>query len=125
LATFNTHTPAWEHFLAIFPSGIGFGGTITLLLIALISAVPIKDQATATGVSYLFRSTGAVVGITTTQCVLQNLLKTWLNQRIQGPNAEYVRSPYILSNLNRLLLKFVNLQIRYIIRILFPLRSEM
>ena len=92
MSTFNTHTPAWEHFLAILPSGIGFGGTITLLLIALISSVPIKDQATATGVSYLFRSTGSVIGITTSQCVLQNLLKTWLTQRIQGPNAEYVKS---------------------------------
>ena len=50
----------------------------------------IVDQATATGMSYLFRSTGSVVGITTTQCVLQNLLKTWLTKRITGPNAEYV-----------------------------------
>jgi hypothetical protein len=43
--------------------------------------------------SYLFRSTGSVVGITATQCVLQNLLKTWLTQRIHGPDAEYVKSP--------------------------------
>ena len=48
------------------------------------------DQATATGMSYLFRSTGQVVGITTTQCVLQNLLKVWLKARIHVPNADYV-----------------------------------
>ena len=48
------------------------------------------DQATATGMSYLFRSTGSVVGITASQCILQNLLKKWLTERIQGPNAEYV-----------------------------------
>ena len=102
LATFNSSTPAWEHFLCIIPAGIGFGGTITVLLIALISSVPIKgpsfasfhklivDQATATGMSYLFRSTGSVVGITTSQCVLQNLLKRWLTARIQGADAEMV-----------------------------------
>ena len=50
------------------------------------------DQAIATGMSYLFRSTGSVVGITTTQSVLQNLLKMWLTQRIHGPDAEYVLS---------------------------------
>src|SRR5579862_1202905 len=50
----------------------------------------IVDQATATGMSYLFRSTGSVVGITTSQCVLQNLLKRWLTARIHGSNAEEV-----------------------------------
>ena len=50
------------------------------------------DQAAATGMSYLFRSTGSVVGITATQCIIQNLLKMWLTERIHGPNAEYVYS---------------------------------
>jgi hypothetical protein len=44
LATFNASTPAWEHFLCIVPAGIGFGGTITVLLIALISSVSIKGD---------------------------------------------------------------------------------
>ena len=52
--------------------------------------------------SYLFRSTGAVVGITSTQCVLQNLLKTWLTQRIHGPNADYV--PILPLHLQNLML---------------------
>jgi len=42
LATFNTSTPSWQQYLYIVPSGIGFGATITLLLIALISSVPVK-----------------------------------------------------------------------------------
>jgi hypothetical protein len=37
-----------------------------------------------------------VVGITTSQCVLQNLLKRWLTQRIHGHNAEYVTPSYAL-----------------------------
>jgi hypothetical protein len=49
--------------------------------------------------SYLFRSTGTVVSITTCQCVLQNLLKKWLTERIHGPNAEYVPSPPLFMKL--------------------------
>lgn len=44
LTTFNVSTPAWQHYLCIVPAGIGFGGTITVLLIALISSVPIKGS---------------------------------------------------------------------------------
>ena len=58
----------------------------------ILMTLTIIDQAAATGMSYLFRSTGSVVGITITQCVLQNLLKTWLTERIRGPNASYVVS---------------------------------
>jgi hypothetical protein len=42
LATFDSLTPAWQHFTFVLPSGIGFGGSITVLLIALISSVPIE-----------------------------------------------------------------------------------
>jgi hypothetical protein len=50
------------------------------------------DQAAATGMSYLFRSTGTVVGISASQCVIQNLLKIWLTKYIKGPHAAYVTS---------------------------------
>lgn len=40
ITTFDTTTPAWKHFVYILPCGFGFGGAITLLLIALISSVP-------------------------------------------------------------------------------------
>jgi hypothetical protein len=42
LATFNSLTPAWQHFTFVVPAGLGFGGTITILLIALISSVDVK-----------------------------------------------------------------------------------
>ena len=48
--------------------------------------------------SYLFRSTGSVIGITTTQCVLQNLLKRWLTERLHGPKAAEV--PLFISYTN-------------------------
>jgi hypothetical protein len=82
-----------------------------ILLIALISSVPSRgttvvllrlrlDQATATGMSYLFRSIGSMVGVTASQCVLQNLLKLWLTRRIQGPNAQWVIHLVVTLNLD-------------------------
>jgi hypothetical protein len=40
LATFNASTPSWAHYTFVVPAGIGFGGSITVLLIALISSLP-------------------------------------------------------------------------------------
>jgi hypothetical protein len=48
LATFNTSTPAWEQYAFPVPAAIGFGGSITILLIALISAVPVKGEPYST-----------------------------------------------------------------------------
>jgi hypothetical protein len=44
LATFDSSTPAWQHYLCIVPASIGFGGSITILLIALISSVSVKGM---------------------------------------------------------------------------------
>jgi hypothetical protein len=48
LATFNASTPAWQHYLYIIPASIGFGGSITVLLIALISSVSVKGIISCT-----------------------------------------------------------------------------
>ena len=71
--------------------------------------------------SYLFRSSGTVIGITVSQCVLQNLLKKWLTERIHGPDAEDVEAPGpdIPANC-RLLRRFVSRHSRYMI----PLWSQ-
>ena len=40
IATFDLSTAAWKHFTFIFPGAFGFGGALTILLIALLSSVP-------------------------------------------------------------------------------------
>lgn len=75
VATFTLSTPAWQPFLYLLLAGIGYGGMLTITLLALIAAVTHKDQAVITSASYAFRSTGSTIGITIASAVFQNILK--------------------------------------------------
>ncbi|KAI8987943.1 major facilitator superfamily domain-containing protein [Mycotypha africana] len=50
----------------------------------------ITEMATTTSVSYLFRSTGGVVGISVISTVFQGTVKKLLTERITGPNAKEI-----------------------------------
>ncbi|KAJ3893606.1 member of the major facilitator superfamily [Lentinula edodes] len=63
---------------------ISIGGGITTSLISLISNAGHKDQAIATAVSYLFRSLGSVVGLSVGSTILQDVLRSILQQRLTG-----------------------------------------
>jgi len=65
---------------------------ITTTLIALISCVTKEDVAVATGLTYLFRTTGQVLGVSISGTLLQGVLLSKLRQRIHGPNAEQLIS---------------------------------
>lgn len=84
------HTPEWIYWLTMIPGGIGYGAILTITLVALISAIDPKDMAAATGVSYLFRATGSVLGISLSTSILQNNLKTQLGRKIVGPGAKEI-----------------------------------
>jgi MFS family permease len=81
VCTFNLTTPLWPPLLYFLMGGIGFGGMLTVTLLALISAVEHKDQAVVTSASYAFRSTGSTIGITIASAVYQNRLKEKLWHR--------------------------------------------
>ena len=72
--TFDLDTPSWATYLYMTPAGVGYGGMLTVTLIAMISAVEHKDQAVITSASYAFRSTGSTIGITIASAVFQNIL---------------------------------------------------
>jgi MFS family permease len=91
-STLDENSAVWRHFVYVIPNGLGFGACLTVVLIALISSVPASEQAAVTGMSYLFRSTGSVIGITMTQSLIQNLLNTYLHERIKGDNADWIIS---------------------------------
>lgn len=55
--------------------GAAYGSTLTITLVALIASVDPKDMAAATGVTYLFRATGSVLGISLSSAILQNSLQ--------------------------------------------------
>lgn len=79
--TFGRDTATAPPFIYFGLSGIGYGGMLTITLIALISAVDHRHQAVITSASYAFRSTGSTIGITVAGAVFQNILKTQLWSR--------------------------------------------
>ncbi|KAM0752749.1 hypothetical protein T439DRAFT_181881 [Meredithblackwellia eburnea MCA 4105] len=83
----RTATPGYAFWLSMFPGGFGYGGILTITLVALISAVPPDSMAAATGGSYLFRATGSVLGISLSTAILQNALQFHLPRVLKGPDA--------------------------------------
>lgn len=86
LMLFKLDSPLHE-WLDIIPNGIGFSASSTALLIALIASVEKKDMAVCTGLSYLFRYTGQVIGVAISGAILQSVLTRELNTRMLGDGA--------------------------------------
>ena len=58
----------------------------------MIANVKREDIAVATGITYLFRTTGQVLGVTLSGALLQAILTKKLRKRITGPEAFEVQS---------------------------------
>ncbi|QDS72312.1 hypothetical protein FKW77_007509 [Venturia effusa] len=87
--TFDQNTAQVPPYVYFFLMGAGYGGMLTVTLLALIAAVDHKHQAVVTSASYAFRSTGSTIGITIASAVFQNILKSQLWARFGGrPDAE-------------------------------------
>ncbi|CAN8095752.1 unnamed protein product [Discula destructiva] len=81
IATLDANSPSWVPFPAFVLTGAGYGGMLTVTLLACIAAVDHSQQAVITSATYAFRSVGATLGITVASVVYQNLLKTRLWDR--------------------------------------------
>jgi MFS family permease len=81
LATMDATSPAWIPFVSMFLLGGGYGGMLTVTLLACIAAVDHSQQAVITSATYAFRSVGGTLGITVASAVYQNILKQRLWDR--------------------------------------------
>ncbi|GAC92702.1 hypothetical protein PHSY_000257 [Pseudozyma hubeiensis SY62] len=68
-------TSEFFYWLSMPWGGAAYGSVLTITLVALIASVDPKDMAAATGVTYLFRATGSVLGISLSSAILQNSLQ--------------------------------------------------
>lgn len=84
MATLNFQTPGWPAFIYLLLVGAGYGGILTVTLLACISAVDHEHQAVITSATYGFRSTGSTIGITIGSAVYQNVLNMQLWKRFGG-----------------------------------------
>ncbi|KAL1735804.1 major facilitator superfamily domain-containing protein [Schizophyllum commune] len=94
-------TSAFHLWFDIVPQGFGMASSITSTLIAMIAGVYKEDMAVATGITYLFRTTGQVLGVSLSGAILQAVLLSQLRHRITGPNAAEVRH-YTIRDLDPL-----------------------
>ncbi|KAG9008912.1 hypothetical protein FRB93_005962 [Tulasnella sp. JGI-2019a] len=93
LATWRQSSPPIHLWGDILPAGLGIGSVLTTTLIGLIASVDREDVAVATGISYLFRTTGQVIGVSLSGALLQSVLVKNLHERITGPgSAEIIQS---------------------------------
>lgn len=92
LTLLSDKVPEWMTYVMIAPSGFGISGVLTCTLIALINSVEREEIATATGMSYMFRYSGQVVGVSLAGVILQGILKNELRKRITGKGSEEVSS---------------------------------
>ncbi|KAJ7179827.1 vacuolar amino acid permease [Mycena crocata] len=86
----NENTSPWHLWLDIVPQGFGMASFITTTLIAMIAGVLKEEMAVATGITYLFRTTGQVLGVSLSGAILQAVLLQKLRERIQGPGSAEV-----------------------------------
>ncbi|KAJ7119114.1 MFS general substrate transporter [Mycena epipterygia] len=86
LASWNPNTPEWVLYTTLMPSGFGFATTLTTTLLALFASVPRDDIPLATGLSYLFRTSGQVLGVSLSAALTQTLLARNLRARIADPD---------------------------------------
>ncbi|KAI3627093.1 hypothetical protein GLX27_001239 [Malassezia furfur] len=86
------HTSEFAYWFTMPWGGAAFGSILTITLVALIASVDPKDMAPATGVTYLFRAVGSVLGISLSNTLLQNSLKANLRYRhVPSEIAEQIR----------------------------------
>ncbi|KAJ3208860.1 hypothetical protein HDU67_006505 [Dinochytrium kinnereticum] len=90
LLRWNIHTGEGEYLPYLVVDGFGFGSVLTTTLVAMLAAVSQRDMAVGSAMTYLFRSTGAVLGVSMSQAALQSVLKTELYRRFTGPDAERI-----------------------------------
>jgi len=87
VSLWNFNTSEFHLWLDLLPHGFGIASMITSTLIAMIANVAREDIAVATGITYLFRTTGQVLGVSLSGALLQAILTKQLRKRITGPEA--------------------------------------
>ncbi|CEJ80774.1 hypothetical protein VHEMI00940 [[Torrubiella] hemipterigena] len=95
-------SPMWVASVGFFLVGGGYGGMLTITLLACIAAVDHSQQAVVTSGTYLARSLGSSIGVTIGGAVYQNVLRLRLWSRFgDEPRAEKIIE-HILKSLDSL-----------------------
>ncbi|GAA6007174.1 hypothetical protein JCM10207_001533 [Rhodosporidiobolus poonsookiae] len=90
ISSLTTDSATIAKWLDIFPMGFGFNHILNTSFVALMASIPHSDVPATTGVMWLFRTTGQVIGVASTSAILQGVLAPELEKRISGKGAEKI-----------------------------------
>ncbi|KAJ7220245.1 MFS general substrate transporter [Mycena pura] len=90
LAFWDAATPEWILYTTLVPFGFGFAALSTTAILALISSVPTEEIPVATGLLFLSRVMGQVIGVLLSAVLAQALLARNLRASIVGPGSAEV-----------------------------------
>lgn len=72
----------FTQFTILIPPGFGYSCILTVTLLSLIAAVPMKYQACTTSIQYTFRATGSTIGVSIASAIFQNLVRSHLSRNV-------------------------------------------
>ena len=84
LSRLDVTTPTWESSLSMFVLGVGIGGVMQVLVIAVQNAVAYSDLGTATSGATFFRSIGGSFGTAVFGAIFANVLTGNLSHYLSG-----------------------------------------
>ncbi|KAF8512610.1 MFS general substrate transporter [Hysterangium stoloniferum] len=90
VSLWNENTPSLDLWFDIAPNSFAVGSVLTTTLIAMITSVSREDMAVATGITYLFRTSGQVLAVSLSGALIQAVLTRRLSESITGPGASEV-----------------------------------
>ncbi|ORY31766.1 major facilitator superfamily domain-containing protein [Naematelia encephala] len=87
LSTWNTGTPEYMLWTNLCPQSLAAGSVTTFTIVGLIADIGRDHVAVATGLSYVFRTIGQVLGVSLSGALTQTILQKELQRRITGEGA--------------------------------------
>jgi MFS family permease len=87
LSGWDENTPEWLLWTGFGPMSFSMGSVTTLTIVGLIADIGREHVAVATSLSYVFRTTGQVLGVSLSGALTQAVLQRELERRITGPGA--------------------------------------
>lgn len=95
----NPNYNLFEQYMLFITPGLGTSVIITATLLALIAAVPHEHQAATTSISYLFRSCGSTLGVSTGSAIFSKKLEIELKDKV----LEFLDKGYSLKELQEII----------------------
>ncbi|KAM0753200.1 MFS general substrate transporter [Meredithblackwellia eburnea MCA 4105] len=86
----DQNTGPFLQWALVIPGGFGYASALTSVLIAMMASVERHEMPTSTGMGYLFRYIGQVVGVAASFAILQAVLTSRLRETITGPGAAQI-----------------------------------